>query len=148
MQKQTEANIARATQLLEQGWDPQVTGFDEVLKLAEDLKNDRAFRQARMLYARLRELYSVQIDEPMRIRLGQRQALCTYKDSQLPTTARLDSALKILDDADPLLATRSAETLGLAGAIYKRKWQYEALVKHLERSLAYYMRGFQDGGAD
>ena len=41
--------------------------------------------------------------------------------------------------------TTDQETLGLVGSIYKLKWQLEAQKGHLERSLAYYLRGYQQG---
>jgi predicted acylesterase/phospholipase RssA len=64
----------------------------------------------------------------------------------LPLAERLDHALEILGaEEEDLRTTRNQETLGLAGAIYKRKWEVDSQKPHLERSLAYYLRGYQEG---
>src|SRR6185503_10222678 len=54
-------------------------------------------------------------------------------------------ALGILEEADPLEVTEDQETLGLAGAIYKRKWEATGVQAHLETSLVYYHRGYKLG---
>jgi hypothetical protein len=41
--------------------------------------------------------------------------------------------------------TKDQETLGLAGAIYKRLWELSAQERHLATSLAYYYRGYEQG---
>ena len=71
---------------------------------------------------------------------AQVHALCTYKDPDLPTAAKLDRALDLLDKADNLACTTDQETLGQAGAIFKNKWEAGGNLQHLERSLAYSMR--------
>src|SRR5262249_2500276 len=72
-------------------------------------------------------------------------ALCTYKDPDLPADQRLDKALQILRTDTRLAITSSQETLGLAGAIFKRKWEIDGQRENLERSLAYYKRGYEQG---
>ncbi|MCP4410036.1 MAG: hypothetical protein GY807_20295 [Gammaproteobacteria bacterium] len=52
----------------------------------------------------------------------QKRALATYKDPDLNRNQALTSALEILDNEFDLSKTDNQETLGLAGAIYKRKW--------------------------
>jgi hypothetical protein len=78
--------------------------------------------------------------------LRQQHALCTYKDEELPAARRLDRALQILTQASPIDTSTDAETLGIAGAIFKRKWELEAKRADLERSLWCYDRGLQQKG--
>ena len=74
-------------------------------------------------------------------RRRQQHALCTYKDLELPLARRLDEALKILEEAGRRAST-SAETLGIAGAIYKRRWEVDAGRTDLESASCCYRRGF------
>jgi predicted acylesterase/phospholipase RssA len=88
---------------------------------------------------------SIAGDPKRGLRLAQIHTLCTYKDSSLPATTRLKSALKILREADDLTATWDQETLGLAGAIHKRLWETDGQQEQLERSLHFYRRGYKAG---
>ena len=74
--------------------------------------------------------------------LRQQHAHCTYKDPDLPTDVRLDRALAILGDGEDLETTTDADTLTLAGAIWKRKWDFESARSHLVRSFGYYQRSY------
>jgi predicted acylesterase/phospholipase RssA len=65
-----------------------------------------------------------------------------YKDQSLPSAFRFDKALKILQSNDELAVSSHCETLGLAGAIYKRKWLYDHQFKNLILSSHYYKKGF------
>lgn len=73
--------------------------------------------------------------------------MLTYKDPDLPIDEALNSALSILSGIADLKTTNDQETLGLAGAIYKRWWEAYGQRDDLERSLDYYLRG-QAQGAD
>jgi predicted acylesterase/phospholipase RssA len=73
-------------------------------------------------------------------------ALCTYKDPDLQADERLDRALDILrESCEDLNLTTDQETLGITGAIYKRKWELDNQTQQLERSLNYYLRGYEQG---
>ena len=114
---------------------------DELFDLAEKLKNQRQFTYARRLLALARKQGT---DNPkLEFKVAQRHALCTYKDPDLPAASRLDQALEILKDLGDLTTTQNHETLGLAGAVYKRKWEQDGHKLNLERSLAYYLRGYE-----
>ncbi len=115
-------------------------GDPKVLKdTAESLKDDSRFGLARRILQRAREDAEGKIDSPqLSLELRQQHALCTYKDPDLPRHLALERALEILDHEGDLTRTVNQETLGLAGAIYKRKWQVDANKANLERSLAYY----------
>src|SRR5664279_5633500 len=97
---------------------------------------NQQFRHARRLLGRVRR------QEQDSERLRQQHALCTYKDLELPAGRRLDWALKILESGGPLEASIDAETLGIAGAIYKRRWEVDAKRVDLENALWCYRRGF------
>ena len=116
------------------GGDPE-----KLRKLATKLKDKSRFGLARRLLERAREDHEEKIDSPeLSLRLRQQHALCTYKDPDLPRHLALDRAWKILDHEGDLEHTVNQETLGIAGAIYKRKWEVDAHKSNLERSLAYY----------
>jgi predicted acylesterase/phospholipase RssA/uncharacterized membrane protein (DUF485 family) len=73
----------------------------------------------------------------------QRLARYIYKDHSLPSSFKFDRALNELKVRNDLANSQSCETLGLAGAIYKRKWQFDHQFRHLTLSCFYYQKGFQ-----
>jgi predicted acylesterase/phospholipase RssA len=118
----------------------------EMLKLAKKLKEEKEFGLARRLLARARVEPSLTGNQKLRLEVYQQSALCTYKDSDLPADARLDRALEILSQScDDINTTTDQETLGITGAIYKRKWELDNQKQQLERSLNYYLRGYAQG---
>ncbi len=72
----------------------------------------------------------------------QKLAKYIYKDHSLPATFKFDKALKELNACDDLNNSENCETFGLAGAIYKRKWQFDNQYKNLILSRFYYGKGF------
>lgn len=66
-----------------------------------------------------------------------------YKDQSLPSSFKFEKALNELNSHDDLYQTGKCESLGLAGAIYKRKWQFDHQFKNLFLSQYYYQKGFQ-----
>lgn len=140
--KRESATVTRARDILRGQAAPPA----ELLSLAEKLKAEKAFSLARRLLGRARQAPG--LDQKFRLRIIQQHALCTYKDTELPLDARLDRAFEILQETgEDLGTTRDQETLGIAGAICKRKWEVDGQIQHLERSLAYYLRGYQEGVA-
>lgn len=117
----------------------------EIFDLARRLKEVKQFGYARRILARARRSPALSADPALRRKVYQQSALCTYKDPDLPVDSRLDRALEILRELDDLAQTRDQETLGLAGAIYKRKWEVDSQKPQLERSLFYYLRGYAEG---
>ena len=65
---------------------------------------------------------------------------------ELPAARRLDRALQILNEGGPLEDSTNAETLGLAGAIFKHKWRLDAKRFDLESAYWCYGRGFEQEG--
>jgi predicted acylesterase/phospholipase RssA len=121
---------------------PEVSAaeIDEHSKLLLDL---REFGYARRLLARVR---GRMVEDPKaRLALAQRQALATYNDTDLPVDARLEGALRILEDRCNLRNTRNQDTLSLAGAVFKRRWRLDGHKENLERALTYYLRAYEQG---
>jgi predicted acylesterase/phospholipase RssA len=140
-------NVVAAKKIL-YGKDKQkAASLDQLSELAARLTKDKAFNYARRILALARKHQDAVSDRSRALKLAQKEALCTYKDLELPADKRFEMARDILDEADPLLKTKSQETLGLAGAIHKRKWEVDNQKQHLESSLSYYRRGYLEGVA-
>jgi hypothetical protein len=107
------------------------------------LKNEDRFGWARRALAKVREA-NVGNSE-LRTWFSQQHVLCTYKDPDLPILTALDQALAILSGSFDLENTSDQETLGIAGAIHKRRWQATGQRDQLERSYHYYRRGYDVG---
>ncbi|UOY00187.1 tetratricopeptide repeat-containing protein [Blastococcus sp. PRF04-17] len=120
-----------AGRALDGTWRP-----DERAALATVLRDHHQFDLARRLLSRVRQ------QGPDSEWLRQQHALCTYKDLELPAWRRLNRALEILTSSGPLTESTDAETLGIAGAIYKRRWEVDAKRVDLENALYCYRRGF------
>jgi len=123
----------------------KVARLAEIRQLAKKLKSNQEFTYARRLLARAIADPALDHDEALRLSTFQECALCTYKDPDLPVDHRLDAALELLQRAEDLNTTVNQETLGLVGAIHKRKWEVDGQVQHLERSLHFYLRGYRQG---
>jgi len=124
----------------------QSASAGEIYDLAKRLKDkEQEFGYARRLLALARTDPKVNEDTAFRTLLRQQHALCTYKDPDLPDNLKFNRAIQILGDGDDLAKTVDQETLGIAGAIYKYRWQTFARRQDLESALHYYMRGYQQG---
>ncbi|HYJ88286.1 MAG TPA: patatin-like phospholipase family protein [Pyrinomonadaceae bacterium] len=119
----------------------------EMLELAKKLKGETRFSYARRLLARASAHESIARDKKLRETIFQQLALCTYKDQDLPADERLDRALGLLNQVADFDTTTDQETLGLIGSIFKRKWEIDNQRQNLERSLFYYLRGYEQGVA-
>ena len=122
----------------------QTASVQDIAALAKRLKAEKQFGYARQLLAHARSNPSG-IPSAFRLYLGQQHALCTYKDPRLLADRRYDDALRILAEVDDLLSTKNQETLGLAGAICKYKWEAFGQKADLERAANYYLRGYDLG---
>jgi predicted acylesterase/phospholipase RssA len=127
--------IAVSRRALYRGWE-----IAHRAMLAETLRDHQQFGYARRLLGRVRN------EGNDSEKLRQQHALCTYKDMELPAARRLDRALQILNESAPLEDSTSAETLGIAGAIFKRKWELDGKRADLENALWCYERGFEQTG--
>ena len=141
MDKQDHDDVKLAKEVLR----GKSIGPERALQLAKDLKKADRFGWARKICGRIREERIA--DAKLRLELGQTHALCTYKDPDLPAKDKFERAIQILREVEDLSTTKNQETLGLAGAIYKRKWEFDSQRRHLERSFYYYYRGYEVGPA-
>lgn len=116
---------------------------NECLSLAKQLKMFNEMRWARRLLDITVER-GVD-DHKLAQKIAQTRALVTYKDTQLEREDALNRALEILHKVFDLVTTEDQETLGLVGAIYKRKWEVDTDKLNLEHALRYYRRGFNAG---
>jgi predicted acylesterase/phospholipase RssA len=119
---------------------------EEDLALAKALKRHNLFDFACRLLALARKKPTN--NAALQRLLAQQHALCTYKNPDAPLIERLDDALRLLEEQEDLSATRDQESLGIAGAIFKRRWQADGHKENLETSLEYYRRGFDEGPAN
>src|SRR5262245_59619974 len=118
--------------------------FDIMFALAKRLKNERAFGYARRVLERARD--KPEANRPdTGLKLAQQLALVTYKDPDLPPDEKFEDAFNILCEADYPHTSKNQETLGLAGAIHKRRWELDGQKQQLERLLAFYLRGYEQG---
>ena len=149
---QRKRDIAEAESALRGG----ALSPEKTYALAERLKNANEFGYARKLFGQIRSKGDYLGLSKSPIKVGQRHALCTYKDPDLQAADRFKRALEILDEVDTLKLTEQdrpktgeiaarQETLGLRGSIYNRRWQVEGNRVDLERSLACYYEGYELG---
>ena len=143
-----EAEVERVREQAKRILSGQYAAPAEIWELVKKLKEWKIFGDARKLLARARLDSALNQNPKLRLKLCQEHALCTYKDVDLTAEFRFDRALEILREVEPLETTRDPETLGITGAIYKRKWETFAQKPDLERSLVYYLRGYHDGDSE
>jgi predicted acylesterase/phospholipase RssA len=82
-------------------------------------------------------------EQPSEQELREQLAMMTSKDPDLAASLRHDWALQILK---PDLAKGTAETLGIAGGIYKRRWETDGRTESLEQALLHYRAPVQRDG--
>ena len=133
-------SVVRAEQILA-GEQPARGELDS---LAKKLKEESKFKWARHIFEIRLEEDDVKENLRLQLKLGGQLALCTYKDPDLPVDERLDGALAILKRI-AAIDPKDQETLGLFGAVHKRRWETFARKEDLERSLSYYLQGYEQG---
>ncbi|HEV7486751.1 MAG TPA: patatin-like phospholipase family protein [Thermoanaerobaculia bacterium] len=79
------------------------------------------------------------------IAVRQIYARSIYKDEDLLAPQKYEDALAVLETDCALDNSTDGETLGLAGAIYKRLWDHTGQRSHLEKSLKWYAKGYEAG---
>ncbi len=113
----------------------------DLKKLLKELEvNDQFAYATEILLRKMKE------DEEQKISVTakdyQTLAKYIYKDTSLPSSFKFEKALQQLHSHLNLDETGNCETLGLAGAVYKRKWQYDHRFKNLVLSRYYYKQGY------
>ena len=115
-----------------------------LVDLAKELKNFNEFGYARKLFDRARTQQGTEWNDEERLELAQQLALCIYKDPDLPADQKYVRALDVLRKECNLAESTDPETCGLAGAIFKRRWEMEGQRQFLERSCYYYLKACRD----
>lgn len=108
------------------------------LERARELERTHEYVAARA------ELEPLLRQDPNNHEVRGRLAICTYKDTERHASRRLDEALAILTERVPghdPAALEDPDLLGIAGAIFKRKWELSGHEVELRRALALYRRG-------
>lgn len=114
---------------------------DFLKKLGRDLERNDQFAYASEVLLR-KMLLDKENGKPTSLKEFQTLAKYIYKDHSLPSSFKFERALDELNSHDELSITDNCETLGLAGAIYKRIWQFDHQFKNLILSRYYYKKGF------
>jgi predicted acylesterase/phospholipase RssA len=123
---------------------------DAALRLVTQLRNELAFQAAREI---ARAYRTKTTDAALAFQLLRVEVTSTYKDPEVSTEEGLDHAWQALVDAgwnpEDLLETadadyrqKASEVHGLAGAIKKRRWEYDGRVEHLLDALRHYTLGY------
>lgn len=155
LRREQQPALARALsrKLAEQFIGGTRLSVKQVDALWKACKTDEAFSHARRVLNRRRSGKNL-LDHPdsgdvSADELREQAALMTSKDPDLAASVRHDWALRILE---PDLERSSAETIGIAGGIWKRRWEFDGRISSLERSLQYYLapvsRGRAKGATD
>src|SRR5687768_17722837 len=119
MTAQSRQLLERAREALRNDSQTSLTA-DQALDLGRELLDHSFFTYAAAIMAVT--LGRTDPSHPKRVPMIQLQALATYKDVGLPAPDRFERALQLLDQLD-LARTTDQETLGLAGAIFRRRWE-------------------------
>lgn len=141
------SDIDQASKILYPPQPQPIPGLDALVSLGKRLSKADQFGYARKIYLRAREHQDISLDPAVKLKLIQQQAVCTYKDEELPLDVRLERALTIIELAGSLSISHDEqkETLGISGAIHKRMWEVDNQKEHLEAALDCYKRGYELG---
>lgn len=145
-------NYELTTQLEPPPWVPPGERAQErddgTRSLAKLIDRAEAAKKAKQ-YAQAIELFREAMGDGEKpdLFLAQRLALVTYKEGELHDDPKV--AERALFDAEDILARYCApristdpETLGLSGAITKRLFEITGDIEYLDKSIAFYERGF------
>ncbi|WP_299246267.1 tetratricopeptide repeat-containing protein [uncultured Aquimarina sp.] len=108
----------------------------DFLEIAENAKDNKNYKLSLKYLEKAKKIY------PNSDFLNQRLALSTYKLKEPDEKTSLYNALDILTSELKLDTTTDPETLGLAGAIFKRLYWITNDSKYFKKSLWNYSRGF------
>jgi predicted acylesterase/phospholipase RssA len=134
---------------------------EQLSQLAKALKAKHAFDYARRVLQKALDLGEE--NQARRRKIVQQLALCISKDRDIPHEERFSAAMHVLQpeldrareyveatsECQPTLVPEGPgavqETLGIAGGIYKRRWQATGGREDLLQSLQYYLAGYRLG---
>lgn len=113
----------------------QMETLGSIIEKATDALNKDDFMLAKALFEHAR---SIDFNNEYII---QKLALSTYKSKYPSHVEALKEALSVLEVLK-LEKTTDPETLGLAGAIYKRLWEEQDCIASLNKAILFYEKGF------
>ncbi len=142
-QNEVKQSIKRAKEYLSNRIETTDDDVEAIWSLAKELIKEDEFGWSRRLLDLLAAIHRYPTD--FESSFIHKRALATYKDPDLNRKDALSRALTILQSEFELTTTKDQETLGLVGAIFKRKWEVDGNKTHLEHALGYYRRGFEEG---
>jgi len=129
----------------------QALAFASVDALWRELKDSGEFGLARAVLARLRDPRSdalldvVPASRSLKSELCREQALLTSRDPDAEVATRHDEALLILAEEFDVDSETDPEVLGIAGGIFKRRWEDLGQLADLQRAALLYERGSRAG---
>ncbi|WP_428663061.1 patatin-like phospholipase family protein [Runella sp.] len=131
-------NLINEARRVLNGQSASIKDLEELCKKL--VKLDQFGYASEVLLAKL--VLKESLGEPASLEEQQNLVKYIYKDPTLPASFKFKKALCELNISDQLTKTNYCETLGLAGAIYKRLWQYNHQFKNLILSRYYYQKGY------
>ncbi|MDD2905260.1 MAG: patatin-like phospholipase family protein [Sulfurimonas sp.] len=106
----------------------------ELLQQVKDLKSEYKYKEAR-------DFIDENTTDANLLRI---LAECYYKDLELHRDFSYDKALRILGKIDDTSDNDKKETLCLKGAVYKRKWEYQAKLDDLYEAIKNYEEAYTE----
>lgn len=119
------------------------SSFADIMKEAEDRKNEKKYDAALTLLAEAKKFASTNMTLKDNLPLIIcRQALNTYKSEKPNKLEAFIKAKVILDELNPD-TSQDTEVLGLSGAVNKRLFELTDDARYLDSAIDYYEKGFQ-----
>ena len=134
----TITDIARADEIL----SGKPARPEELVELASRLQSALEFTRVRKL---LSPIVKAELDPALHNVIRRLLAFSISKDSDLLADLRFDTAIDVLSRDLDLTTTNDQASLGVAGAIYKGKWETFILRQDLETAIAFFLRAYQCG---
>ena len=133
-------DIVRADEILSgKPAEPQ-----EVVDLASRLQSGFEFTRVRKL---LSPILKAESNPELHGVIRRMLAFSISQDGDLPAELRFDTAIEVLGKDLDLTTTNDQMSLGVAGAIYKGKWETFIVRQDLETALGFFLRAYQCGVA-
>ncbi|MDO8453420.1 MAG: hypothetical protein Q7S59_02470, partial [Sulfurimonas sp.] len=107
--------------------------MNKILKKVKIQKSEYKYKEARDL---------IEKEEALNPELSRELAECYYKDLELHRDFSYKKALDILEKIEQ--DSSPEKTSQLLGAVYKRKWEYEANVDDLYKSIEHYEKAYNE----
>ena len=114
----------------------------EIYDLALRLQSSYEFTRARKL---LGKILTANVEPSLHAMIRRQAAYCISRDVDTPADLRYDTAIQVLSEGVDLTTTDDQAALGIAGIIYKGKWDTFILRQDLETAIGFFLRGSRYG---